>query len=93
LIESQQYDEAIQALTELSENAANHDYRVSSLYQRGQCYMRLGNYSVARADFDNVAFNASESMLAQRAELWSGISQFLESDFENALSTFNDLYA
>ena len=93
LIDSQQYDEAIKALTELSENAANQDYRISSLYQRGQCHMRLGNYPVARADFDNVALKASEPILAQRAKLWSGISQFLESDFEEALSTFNDLYA
>ncbi len=92
LIETQQYVEAIKILSELSESASNHDRRISSLYQRGQCHMQIGNYSVARADFDKVTLNTSEPILAQRAKLWSGVSLFLESDFEEALSTFNDLY-
>lgn len=93
LIDSKRYDEAIQALTELSENAANQNYRISSLYQRGQCHMRMGSYSKARSDFETVAKSSSNPLLAQRANLWTGMSQFLERDYENALSTFNELYS
>ncbi len=93
LIESERYNEAIKALTELSENAANHEYRISSLYQRGQCHMRMGNYIAARSDFEKVAESDSDTLLKQRAELWTGISYFLESNFEVALGAFKDLYS
>ncbi len=93
LIESERYDEAIKALTELSENASKNEYRISSLYQRGQCYMRKRSYVAARTDFEKVAKSDSDILLKQRAELWAGISYFLEGNFEVALATFNELYS
>jgi len=93
LIDSQRYDEAINALTELSENAANPAYRVSSLYQRGQCYMRLGQYPTAKDDFDKVAETAADALLKQRAALWSGMSLFLQGQLEPALVSFTELHS
>lgn len=92
LIDAKRFEEAIKALTELSQNAADPKYRVSSLYQRGQCLMRLTKYESARTDFDTVAQTASEESLIQRAILWNGISHFLERNHEEAITTFNDLF-
>ncbi len=91
LMDAHRFDDAIQALSELAESAADSELRTSCLFQRGQCHLRTGNNRSARTDFEQVVEDAPKTPLAEKSQLWIGISLFLEQSFENALDVFETL--
>lgn len=93
LIDAGRYEEAIAALTELIADAADPMLRAVSIYQRGQCYLRIADHNRARLDFSQVEEEATSIDLVDRAILWRGISHFLQSDLENSLPIFASLMA
>lgn len=91
LIDAGRYHNAIAALSELITNAADPILRTVSIYQRGQCYLRIADYGNARFDFIQVENEATSSDLVDRAILWRGISHFLQNDLDGSLPVFASL--
>ena len=93
LIDAGRYQEAIAALSELITDAVDTKLRTVSIYQRGQCFMRLRDYESARLDFTKVENTATSSELRERARLWNGISFFLQNQLDRSLEIFASLVA
>ena len=91
LMDAQRFEDAILALSQLAESAVDPQLRTACLFQRGQCYLRIGNSSTARNDFEQVVESELNSPIGEKSKLWIGISHFLEGSFENALVVFETL--
>ncbi|HCR31219.1 MAG TPA: hypothetical protein DIV79_14505 [Opitutae bacterium] len=91
LIDAGRYEEAINALTELITDASDQSLKTVSIYQRGQCYLRVPDYESAHLDFEQVEKLATSQDLAERASLWKGIGFFLQSNLEKSLPIFEKL--
>lgn len=91
LIDAHRFADAIDALSELSDSAADTQLRTACLFQRGQCYLRTNDSLAARNDFERVVAADPKTPLAQKSQLWIGISHFLEHSFEAALAVFESL--
>ena len=90
-MDGRRFEEAIQALSQLANGASDTQLRTASLFQRGQCYLRVGENSAARNDFEHVVATDLETPLYEKSKLWIGISHFLDRSFEAALAVFNAL--
>ena len=91
LIDAGRYQEAIAALSELIKDAVDLEIRTVSVYQRGQCFLRVAEYENARFDFVEVENAATGRELKDKAALWNGISYFLQSDFDKSLEILTSL--
>lgn len=91
LMDGRRFEEAIQVLSQLANGASDTQLRTASLFQRGQCYLRVGENSAARNDFEHVVGTDLETPLYEKSKLWIGISHFLDRSFETALAVFNAL--
>ena len=91
MIDAGRYEEAIDALSELIKDAVDLEIRTVSVYQRGQCFLRVTDYENARIDFNEVENAASGRDLRERAALWYGISYFLQNDLDKSLGVFVSL--
>ena len=91
LMDARRFEDAIQALSELAKGAAEPELRTACIFQRGQCYLRIGKSSAARNDFEQVVTFDLNPALAEKSRLWVGISHFLERSFEEAQTVFKAL--
>ncbi len=91
LIDAGRYEKAIAALSELIKDAVDLEIRTASVYQRGQCFLRVADYENARIDFTEVENSTTGRDLRERAALWNGISYFLQNDLDKSLGIFASL--
>ena len=91
LIDAGRYEEAIAVLSELISDAAELEIRTVSIYQRGQCFLRIADYENARFDFVEVENTATGGELKEHAALWNGVCYFMQSDLDKSLGIFASL--